>query len=251
MSDPGKHRVLLQKDLSLQNKLIARLPAEPRGLLLAHSELVDLKLHSVLTAAGEPALYAYFPLDSFVSIVLKTDDEVDVEVAMIGSEGMFNTELVLGVTESAYTSRVQGAGPALRIHRNALRLRRTEDGCLRDLLFRYVHVRGCQLARKVACTNAHTVEQRLARSLLMVRDRAHSMELFVTQESLALMVGVRRESVSKVAKALQDRGLINYGRGYVVLHDDIALERRSCACYRADQTLYERILNGSPALSVG
>lgn len=235
--------MLLQKDVSLQNGLIARLPAEPRGLLLAHSELVELKLHSVLISAGEPAQYAYFPLDSFVSIVLETDDQVDMEVAMVGSEGMFNTELVLGVTESAYTSRVQGAGRALRIHRNALRLRRAEDDFLRDLLFRYVHVRECQLARKVACMNAHTVEQRLARSLLMVRDRAHSMELFVTQESLALMVGVRRESVSKVANAFQDRGLISYGRGYLVLHDDVALERRSCACYKADRALYKRTLH--------
>ena len=234
---------LLQKDVSLQNRLIACLPAGPRSQLLEHSELVELKLDVVLIETGEAASYAYFPLDSFVSIILQTDGTADIEVALIGSEGMFNIDLLLGVAESTYKSRVLGPGRALRIHRNALRLRRAEDACLRELLFRYVHVRGSQLARKMACMNSHSVEQRLANSLLLLRDRAHSGELFVTHGALGLMLGVRRESVSKAANTLQNRGFISYRRGYLILHDEVALERLSCACYQADRATYTRILN--------
>ena len=171
------------------------------------------------------------------------------EIALVGNEGMFNTATVLGVNSSSFTTRVQGAGRALKIHRNALRLRRADDHDLRDILFRYIDVRACQLAQKAACMSYHTVEQRLARSLLMVRDRANSHELFITHESLALMLGVRRESVSQAANNFQKRGLISYGRGYVVLLEEEDLKQGACACYQADLDVYTRTLSPEPALA--
>lgn len=234
--------MFLQKDVSLQNRLIASLPPRPRAQLLEHSELVELKLDVVLIEAGETVLHAYFPLDSFVSIIFRTDDAPPIEVALIGSEGMVNTELILGVAQSSYSCRVLGSGRALQIKRNALSLRRAEDASLRELLFRYVQVRESQLARKVACMNSHSVEQRLAKSLLMLRDRAHSKELFITHESLGLMLGVRRESVSKAANIFQTRGLISYGRGYVILDDEAGLEHGACGCYQSDWSTYKRTL---------
>jgi CRP-like cAMP-binding protein len=238
--------VLRQHDVSLQNRLIVLLPDEPRSQLLEHGELVELKPDTVLTEAGEPALHTYFPLDGFVSNTLQIDGGPGVEVALIGNEGMTNIDLVLGVLESAYTCRVGAAGRALRIPHKALRLRRYEDLCLRDLLYRYIYVRQTQLAQKLACRYSHSIEQRLALTLLTLRDRAHTNEIFMTHESLALMLGVRRESVSKTAIALQNRGLISYGRGYVMLEDAAALERRSCACYRADRATYVRAMKSEP-----
>ena len=235
----------LQKDLSLANRLVAALPAAERGQLLEHSELVELKLHSVLLAAGEVAEHAYFPVDSFVSLVLQAEGAPNIEVALVGNEGMFNTSTVLGVETSSLSSLVQGAGRAFKIHRRALQLRRAEDKCLRDILHRYVDVRAQQLAQKAACMNYHSVEQRLARSLLMTRDRAHSGELFLTHESLALMLGVRRESVSQAASSFQREGLISYSRGYVMLLDETGLEAAACKCYQADLMVYDRTLGSA------
>lgn len=232
--------MLIQKDLSLANRLISALPANARGLLLEHSALVELKLHEVLIAAEQEAEHAYFPIDSFVSLIAQADDTPNVEVALVGNEGMFNTSTVLGVASSPLASLVQGAGRAFKIHRKALQLRRVEDACLRDVLYRYIDVRANQLARKAACMNYHTVEQRLARSLMMTRDRAHSSELFLTHESLALMLGARRESVSQAASAFQKYGLISYRRGYVMLLDITGLEAASCKCYQADLLAYRR-----------
>ena len=238
-----------QKDLSLKNLLVASLPSTARGLLLEHSELVELSLHAVLTSPDNCEKYAYFPIDSFVSVVLQIAGAAEMEIALVGNEGMFNTATVLGVNSSSFTTRVQGAGRALKIHRNALRLRRADDHDLRDILFRYIDVRACQLAQKAACMSYHTVEQRLARSLLMVRDRANSHELFITHESLALMLGVRRESVSQAANSFQKRGLISYGRGYVVLLEEEDLKQGACACYQADLDVYTRTLSPEPALA--
>jgi CRP-like cAMP-binding protein len=240
---------LSQKDLSLKNQLVASLPSSPRALLLEHSELVELALHAVVTRPGEPGKHAYFPIDSFVSVILPIHGAADMEVALVGNEGMFSTATVLGVKDSCFVTRVQGSGRALKIHTDALRMRRADDADLRHILFRYIDVLTCQLAQKAACMTYHTVEQRLARSLLMVRDRAHSSELFLTHESLALMLGVRRESVSQAANSFQKRGLISYGRGYVVLLDERALKHTACACYQADLDVYARTLLSEPVLA--
>lgn len=236
----------LEKDLSLANRLIAALPAPERTAFLENCELVELKLNDVLVLAGQPLDDAYFALDSFVSVVLPADDAPNAQVAMVGNEGMFPTSLVLGVATSAFTGKVQGAGRAFRIHRDALQCRLLEDACLRDVLSRYVDVCQTQLAQQAVCMNYHTVMQRLARWLLMTRDRSHSSELFLTHQVLAFMLGVRRESVSRAASALEKLGLISYSHGYMMLLDEAGLERLSCHCYQADLLAYERAL-GMPA----
>jgi CRP-like cAMP-binding protein len=229
------------KDLSLKNRLIAGLPPTSRSALLEHSELVDLSLHAELLVAGRSGQHAYFPIDSFVSLTLALDGESDLEIAMVGSEGMFNTTMVLGDPTSTLTSVVQGAGRALRIHRNALRLRRAEDAGLRQVLLGYASVILRQTAQRAACLRSHSVPQRLARSLLMVRDRAHSNELFLTHESLSLMIGARRDTVSHAAGAFQKAGVISYTRGYVLLLDEAALALAACPCYQTDLQSYSQL----------
>jgi CRP-like cAMP-binding protein len=239
-------RLPLQKDLSLANRLISVLPTHERGLFLEYSELVEFKLHAVLIEVGQQLDHAYFPVEGFVSSVLPVMDAPNIDVGLVGDEGMFNASLVLGVTTSTFTSLVQGSGRAFRIRRNALQHRLNEDCWLRDVLNRYVDVRASQLSQQAACMNFHTVEQRLARLLLMTRDRAHSCELFLTHEALALMLGVRRESVSKAASSFQKHALLSYSRGYMVLIDETGLQEAACKCYQADLTAYERALAMSP-----
>ena len=238
--------MLMQKDLSLANRLISALPTQERSLFLEQSELVELKLHAVLVRAGEPAEHAYFPIDSFVSVVLPVEDAPQLGVGLVGNEGMFNTSLALGVNTSSFTGLVQGAGRAFRIHRSALQERLEEGPTLRSVLNFYIDVCASHLSQQAACMNYHTVEQRLARWLLMTRDRAHSTELFLTHEVLALMLGVRRESVTQAASLFQRRGLISYSRGYVMLLDEAGLEAVACRCYQTDLMVYERTLSMRP-----
>ena len=109
----------------------------------------------------------------------------------------------------------------------------------REVLHRYIALRMDQLALNMACASCHSVEQRLARWLLMARDRAHSNELVLTHEVLALMLGVRRESVTQAASSLQKHGLISYSRGDLMLLDQPGLEAVACSCYRTDLEIYE------------
>ena len=234
--------MLLQKDLSLVNRLIALLPADDRAIFLEHSELVELKVQTVLVQAGENPDYAYFPVDSVVASLLPDNGADGVEIGLVGNEGMANTSLVLGVRASAFTSVVQGAGRSFRIHYKELEKLLAADSCLRVVLNRYIDVRMRHLAQQLACKNSHTVKQRLARWLLMTRDRAHANELFLTHEILARMLGVRRESITQAARSLQTHGLISYTRGYVMLLDTEALEEVACSCYRSDIAVYERTL---------
>ena len=238
----------VQKDFSLKNQLIARLAPLSRSALLEHSELVDLNLHAELIVAGCTGQHVYFPVDSFVSLILPVKGDSDLEMVLVGNEGMFNTTMLLGNTTSALTSIVQGAGRALRIHRNALRLRRAEDDPLRKVMLGYASVIQQQTEQRAACLRYHSVAQRLARSLLMARDRAYSNELFLTHESLAMMIGARRDTVSHAASALQQAGIISYTRGYMWLLDEAALEHATCACYRTDLQSYS-LLQRHPEVS--
>ena len=204
--------------------------------------MIELKGQTVLTVAGENHDHAYFPVDSVVATVSTGNGADGPEIGLIGNEGMINTSLVLGVRDCAFTSVVQGAGRSFKIHHRSLGKLLADDACLRMVLNRYIDVRMSHLAQQVTCKNFHTVDQRLARWLLMTRDRAHSSELFLTHEVLARMLGVRRESISQSARSLQRHGLISYTRGYIMLMDTAALEQIACVCYRSDLAVYERTL---------
>jgi hypothetical protein len=228
----------LPRNLSLANRLISALPARERGLLMAHSDLIELKLDATLDGSE----HAYFPVEGFVGLLLPMLAAPDVEVALIGHEGMLHTALAWGLASPGLRPVVQAAGRAIRIPRQAFEQRQAEDARLREVLHRYEQVRQTQLAQQVACVIRHSVEQRLARWLLMARDRAHSSELFLTHELLATMLGVRRESVTQAARGFQNRGLISYSRGYVMLLDNAGLEAAACACHAADLSAYMRLL---------
>lgn len=242
---------MAQQNLSLANQLIAALPALDRALLLAHSELVELELHAMVCVAGEISRHVWFPVEGFVSIILPVPAAADMAVAQVGPEGMFQTSAVFDVEHSAFHGRVQASGRAFRMTRTTLQQHLQQSRCLREVLNRYADARLSQLALQTVCINHHSVEQRLARALLMTRDRLSSNEIFLTHEVFSLMLGVRRESVTQAASAFQRRGFISYSRGYVMLLDEGALQSMACGCYEADLQTYARALPAVATFSLG
>lgn len=229
----------LASNLSQANRLLAALPADVRAEVLAACERVELKAQSVVLQADDALMHAWFPVEGCVSLELPLKDARPLTVGLIGTEGLFPASIALGGTRSAFTSRTQGAGQAFRIERPALLPLLERRPPLRQVLQGYADVRHRQLARQAACVTHHGVEPRLARWLLMARDRAQASEFFLTHEALALMLGARRESVTQAARRMLLRGHISYSRGYMMLLDEAALAREACPCYQADLQAYE------------
>ncbi|GAA0573044.1 Crp/Fnr family transcriptional regulator [Halomonas salifodinae] len=232
----------------LTNHLIDNLPRQDRASFLNGCEAIDLVFGEVLAEPGGRILHAYFPLNSFISLIAKLSDSERLEVAMVGSEGMLGIPLILGLEESPLRALVQGAGPALRMPVVVFGRHLAQSPALQALLRRYLYVLMHQLSRVAACTHFHRVEGRLARWLLMTQDRAHSDRLHLTHEFLAMMLGVRRAGITQAAMALQTRRLIRYHRGDITVLDRAGLIEASCGCYASDRRLYRRVITegGAP-----
>jgi CRP-like cAMP-binding protein len=225
------------------NRLLASLPEDDLRSMLAECETVELAFAEVLYNPRDPLRHVYFPISSFISLIMPVDASASLEVGLVGNEGMFGIPLVLGVDVSSVKAVVQGAGSALRMDAAPFGRVLAGSEALRRSLARYVCVHLSQLAQTAACTRFHVVEARLARWLLMTQDRAHASSFHVTQEFLALMLGVRRVGVTKAASALQRRSLIRYRRGDMTVLDRRGLRSASCGCYKADRDSYDRILH--------
>jgi CRP-like cAMP-binding protein len=210
--------------------------------MLAGLEAVELTFAEVLYAPGKRLSHVYFPIRSFISLVMPVDTASSLEVGLVGSEGMFGIPLALGVDVSPVRAVVQGGGTALRMGAARFTRELKDRPALERGMDRYAFVQLTQLAQAAACTRFHVVEARLARWLLMTQDRAHSNTFHITQEFLALMLGVRRVGVTKAASALQSRDLIHYSRGDITVLDRRGLKAASCRCYQADRDAYAGIL---------
>jgi CRP-like cAMP-binding protein len=229
---------------SSANQLLYRLPQQELAAFMAGCESVTLTFGDVLVEPGASIEQVYFPIDSFISLIVALDDGDTLEVAMAGREGMMGASLLLGVRQSPLRALVQGAGLALRMEADRFQALLLACPALQERLLRYLYVMMNQLAHTVACTHFHQVEARLARWLLMTQDRAGSGSLKLTHEFLAVMLGVRRAGITEAATALQARGLISYHRGDITVLDRAGLVEASCRCYLHDCSLYNQMLGG-------
>lgn len=225
------------------NRLLAALPDKDRQNLLASCESVELMLGDVLGNADDSIHYIYYPIDCVISLVMTIDGGSDLEVGLIGNEGMLGIPFMLGVDATPFHGLVLAAGPALRITAPSFFRELEQSPALQQNSNLYLHVLMSQLAQTAACNRFHQIEERLARLLLMIRDRAHSEKLHITHELLAQMLGVRRVGVTKAAGSLQKKKLISYSRGDIKIHNIGGLEAASCKCYQADNETYDHILH--------
>jgi CRP-like cAMP-binding protein len=221
-----------------QNQLLSLVAARHRNRLLERCEPVQLKLSEMLQEPGAPIRHVLFPTSGFISLLAPPDAGRHMEIGLVGDEGALGASLTLDVSEAPVSALVQGAGAALQITTERFREELEASASLRTVLNRYNYVAMCQLAQAAVCTRFHVVEERLARWLLMTRDRAHSDRFHLTHEFLALMLGVRRAGVSRAAGSLQARKLIEYRRGDITIQDRRGLERAACACYATDKRVY-------------
>ncbi len=224
------------------NRLLAALPNQDRSRLLNQCEIVELAITETIYRAGEPIPHVYFPTGGFVSLVMPIDGDNNLEVGLVGNEGMLGVTLILGVAAAPFHAIVQGAGPALRIATDVFLKELELSPVLLQELKYYLYVSISQLAQTNACNRFHLVEARLARWLLMSQDRAHTDTFHVTHLFLAFMLGVRRVGITKAATSLQKQKIIRYRRGDITILDRPGLEAAACGCYRADKATYQRIL---------
>jgi CRP-like cAMP-binding protein len=222
------------------NRLLAALPISDRRRIVSGCETVELALAELLYSPWKPLDFIYFPISSFISLIMPTGDSAAFEVGLVGNEGMLGTALALNADISAERATVHGAGTALRMDATTLHreLRRSE--ALRGEIDRYVHVRMGQLAQAAICAQFHLLEARVACRLLTTQDRAGANAFNITQEALASRLGVRRAGITQAASSLKRRRLIGYSRGIITVLDRRGLMTASCRCYQADRDFHDR-----------
>jgi CRP-like cAMP-binding protein len=208
-----------------------------------HLEPVELEFGQVLYEPGKPIRHVYFPVDCLISLLTAVDKRRTLEVGMVGSEGMAGMPFILGMGVSGVRAIVQGGGNALRMAAAPFRIEFKRNLPLQEGLYRYTYALMAQISQTAACNRFHDAGQRLARWLLMTRDRVGADEFVLTHEFLAHMLGVRREGVTAAANALKRRRLISYARGKINILDLKGLKASSCSCYQIVKTVFDRARN--------
>jgi CRP-like cAMP-binding protein len=228
----------------LPNRLLRMLDAADFELLRPHLIRSELVRETVLGEAGAALRHVYFPHAGTVSITVGLSEGQTIEVAMLGRDSIVGggTALADGIATSDADVLIPGTASTLEI--TAFRAIAAASAPFRSLMIRHEQALLAHAQQSLLCNTLHPVEARLARWLLRARDLSDSETLPLTQETLAQMMGVRRNAVSLVAHALQRAGIIRYSRGQIEIIDQRALEATSCDCYAAvtahDVRLLER-----------
>jgi CRP-like cAMP-binding protein len=214
------------------NLLLATLPLAYRNSLLSRLKPVSLPLRHVLYEPDETPKYAHFITSGIASIVSSMANGASAEVGIWGKEGLVESFHLLGHAKIPTRCFIQMEASALRMPFKDLQKEFQNNEVLRRAVLQCVQSQGFILGQLAACNRLHEAEERLARWLLMVRDRVDSDTYFLTQEFLANMLGARRTTVTAAAGALQRKGLIKYSRGRIRIVDSAGLQNAACECYK-------------------
>jgi len=212
---------------------------------------VTLKRGEIVYRADQKIEHVYFPEEAVIAMVDTTDDDRTIEVGVIGREGIVGINIFLGGVITPDKAIVQLPGGAMRMKAKDLRKEVRFGSPLQRLLLDYTRTFLAVISQSVACSQHHSVEQRLARWLLTMSDYAGAREFLMVQESIAVMLGVRRVSITVAAGKLQAAALIGYRRGRVSVLDKPGLEKESCECYRFIRQQYESLHAELPRLLSG
>ena len=229
-----------------RNRLLRSLAPSVYALVMEELEPLELARKQMLWPSGSPIRSVYFPRTAVVSLIVPSSDDRPVEAATTGNEGFVGVSVALGVASTTIVALVQVAGVALRMPAAAFRRFMNEDSRFRFAVLAYTHALMEQAAQSVVCNRRHELSERCARWLLLTHDRVGEGAFTLTQDFLAIMLGVRRASVTVAAGMLQRAGFIRYSRGRLEVLDREGLEAASCECYRIIVDSYARSL-GAPA----
>lgn len=199
--------------------------------MLPSLEEVDLNEGDVIGESGQAMRYVYFPANALLSLLTPVDQKDVFAVALVGREGMSNVACALGAYQSPFQTLVLSAGGAMRMKAKVFVKEFRDSEVLRSAVLRYVLSLTVQISENAACNRFHVIEQRLARWLLMIRDRLNADHFHATHEMLGQLLGVRRVGVTNAAHDLKQRKLIDYSRGELDIMDGASLKLAACACY--------------------
>ncbi len=239
------------------NQMLSAIPTEEWLLIEPQLEWVEVPAFSTLYEAGASLRHVFFPTTSVVSLVSTMLDGATVEVAAIGSEGMVGVDAFMGSTNAndgtssggtvmAHdTALVSRGGHGYRMSAQAISHHAKRSPQVMHHLLNYTRTLFQHMSQTSACNRHHSMDQQLARWLLVHLDRQANDELNITQERIASMLGVRRESVTGGAFRLQNAGVIRYVRGQISVLDRLGLEKCSCECHVVIRNSYDRLKNDS------
>ena len=224
------------------NKILSRLPEPDFNRIVAQMERVSPELGEVVAHPGTEPRWVHFPVSGVLSSMVVLEDGSTVEASTVGNEGMDGLYLLADPLANPYRINVQVKGEMLRMSAGAFKRARAESAALTQLLLRYALVLIQRGAQNGACIQHHTVEERMCRWLLETAHRKGEDQFGLTQEFLADMLGVRRQSVNLTARILQSAKLIKYHRGELEILDRAGLEEASCECFQVTTQMYDRMM---------
>ncbi|MEA5568206.1 Crp/Fnr family transcriptional regulator [Anabaena sp. UHCC 0399] len=228
--------------LPRENKILAALSEAEYQRFAPHLERVHLPVKQVLYEAGEPITHVYFLNQAIASLVCNQEDGSTVEAGMVSNDGMVGLPVIWGGNSTTTTAFVQVPDSGMRMKAELLIAEFKRGGELQTLLLRYTQALFTQVTQTAACNRLHTIEERLARWLLIVADRVQSDTFPLTQEFIAQMLGCRRAGVTMAAGTLSQAGMISYKRGNITILNRSDLEDTSCECYSIIKNEYARLL---------
>ncbi len=214
------------------NELLTALPPVIYERLAPHLQRVRLEAGSVLFDVGDPIEYTWFITGGIVSLLGVTKDGDSVELAMAGRDSVIGFPKIARKNKASFRAQVQIAGEALRVNARVLQEALKQESQIYIPLLDHTHTLSEQIAQAAVCNQFHTTDQRLARWLLLARDRTRNGAINITHDAMAQILGVSRSGVSLAAGLLQMKGLIRYARGRITLLNPKGLEVSSCECYR-------------------